>query len=94
MERDVMIGHGMSQFLKERFMECSDKYSVHVCNECGLFASKKPNKNYWYCHACKNETDVSQVHLPYTCKLLFQELMSISIAPRIRVKKNIYNETV
>lgn len=84
MERDAMISHGMSQFLKERFMETSDQYIVHVCDNCGLFARKVIDSNHYICDSCRETKKISTVALPYAFKLMVQELLAINIMPRIR----------
>jgi DNA-directed RNA polymerase II subunit RPB2 len=89
MERDAMIAHGASQFLKERLIDTSDKYEIDVCNKCGIIATKMINKNSYFCSAC-NSTETSKVTIPYAFKLLVQELMSINILPKINPDINEY----
>jgi len=86
MEKDSMIAHGISQFLKERMMETSDIETFHICDDCGLLTSRVIDKDYYHCTACNNSTRISKVNLPYACKVLFQELMSINILPRIKTE--------
>ena len=92
MEKDAIVAHGMSQFLKERLMETSDISKAYVCDECGMFASKVIDKDYYRCKGCHNSTRISAVVIPYACKLLFQELTSVNILPRIRTEKSIYSD--
>jgi DNA-directed RNA polymerase II subunit RPB2 len=83
MERDCMVSHGASRFTKERMYDVSDKYSVHICKKCGLIASYNDKMHIHHCHACDNRTDFAYVEMPYACKLIFQELNTMNIAPRI-----------
>jgi DNA-directed RNA polymerase II subunit RPB2 len=84
MERDCIISGGASAFLREKTFVLSDMYRIHVCDNCGMFANYNPNRAF-KCKIC-DHTDVSQVEIPYACKLLFQELLSMCIAPKIHTK--------
>lgn len=84
MERDCMIAHGASAFLKERLLDVSDAFRVHICEICGLMtpiASIK--KQQFECRPCKNKTKIAQVIIPYAAKLLFQELAAMNVATRM-----------
>jgi DNA-directed RNA polymerase II subunit RPB2 len=98
MERDAMISHGCSLFLKERLVDNSDIYTCYVCSKCGLIASKKLDKDIYICRACSklpeyqdNVPYANKVVMPYAFKLLVQELMAINILPRIQVKDDYSN---
>lgn len=80
MERDCLIGYGASMMLVERLMISSDAFDVDVCNQCGLLAYSG------WCHSCRSSGSVSTITIPYACKLLFQELESMNIVPRLTLK--------
>lgn len=82
MERDCMISHGAARFLKERLMDVSDKYRIHVCENCGLIATAKLQQGEYFCNLCP-QSKICQVFIPYACKLLFQELLAMHIVPKI-----------
>ncbi|XP_028173888.1 DNA-directed RNA polymerase III subunit RPC2 [Ostrinia nubilalis] len=81
MERDCLIGYGASMLLMERLMLASDAFSADICGACGRLASRA------WCHACRSSAAVSTVEMPYACKLLFQELASMNIVPKLTLKK-------
>ncbi len=86
MERDCMCSHGASRFTKGRLYDASDAYSVHVCKKCGMIAAYNNKKHVHICNQCGNRTDFAYVELPYACKLMFQELITMNVAPRIMTK--------
>ena len=83
MERDCMVSHGASKFTKGRLYDASDAFQVYVCKCCGLIASYNDEKHIHHCRTCDNRIEFDYVELPYACKLLFQELITMNIAPRI-----------
>ncbi len=83
MERDVIIAHGASKFVKDRLYDASDKYSVHVCKKCGMIACYNDKEKIYLCNICDNKSSFAKVNIPYSAKLLFQELISMNVVPRI-----------
>jgi DNA-directed RNA polymerase II subunit RPB2 len=80
---NCMVSHGASRFTRERMYDVSDKYSVYVCKRCGLIASYNDQQHIHLCKTCDNRSDFAYVEIPYACKLLFQELTTINVVPRI-----------
>ena len=66
MERDVLLGHGLSLFTKESYMERSDKFNLLIDNFIGSEINK-PTLN------------MSQIKIPYSFKLLSQELNAMGL---------------
>ncbi|KAM7288467.1 DNA-directed RNA polymerase III subunit RPC2 [Ixodes scapularis] len=82
MERDCLIGHGASLLLLERLMLSSDACQVDVCRGCGLLGYSR------WCHFCRSSRTMASLRVPYACKLLFQELLSMNIIPRLDLKSH------
>jgi len=80
---NCMVSHGASRFTRGRMYDASDKYSVYICKKCGLIASYNDQMHIHHCRTCDNRVDFAYVEIPYACKLLFQELNTMNIAPRI-----------
>jgi hypothetical protein len=52
MERDALISHGVSGFLKESLMERSDKAQIRICNGCGTVPIFNAKQSLFVCPLC------------------------------------------
>ena len=62
MERDAIIAHGASNFLKERMSTSSDSSTQPLCGSCGHFA--KIEEDGYKCTSCTSETNFVACSLP------------------------------
>jgi DNA-directed RNA polymerase subunit B len=87
MERDCLIGHGAAMLLRDRLLEESDKYTLFICENCGQIAYYDMKQRRYMCRICDEKAKISPVIVSYAFKLLLQELMSLCITPKLRLKE-------
>lgn len=87
MERDCLIGHGAAMLLRDRLLEESDKYTLYVCETCGQIAYYDMKQRKYVCKICDDKAKVSPVVVSYAFKLLLQELQSLCITPKLKLKE-------
>lgn len=82
METAALWAHGVFSFMKEAFMEKSDKYQYDIDNNTGNIAiSNKQLGVYRSEDENLPSYDFSSIQTPYAFKLLSQELMTMSLKP-------------
>ena len=82
MERDSIVSHGISSFLKESNMKRSDEYKVQIDQTSGLI---------------QYDGDVNNkcmIELPYAMKLMIQELQTMCINTRLITETKVTNKPV
>ena len=87
MERDCLIGHGAAMVLRDRLLEESDKYLLYVCEKCGFISYYDIKQRKYTCRICEDKAQISPVVVSYAFKLLLQEMMSLCITPRLKLKE-------
>lgn len=85
MERDCLVGYGAAALISERLMTSSDAFIGHVCQKCGVLGYKT-HANVVWCQNCRCGQNMMDIKLPYACKLLFQELISMNIIPKLNLQ--------
>ena len=112
MERDALIGNGMSHFLSESFLKRGDEYFVAICNQTGMIAIYNEAQNIFlspfadgpiqFAPGLEKDSfgmriktvsrfgrSFSIVKIPYSLKLLIQELQTMNVVTRIITDDNI-----
>lgn len=84
MERDGLLGHGVSFLLRDRFMWCSDGCVAHLCKRCGsfMFTQSKKNSHQYeekYCSFCKTHDKIVPIFIPYVLRYLVAEFAAMNI---------------
>ncbi|KAL2633771.1 hypothetical protein R1flu_005250 [Riccia fluitans] len=81
MERDCLIAHGAAATLQERTFHLSDYHEVAICRGCKQMAHIDADR-VPTCRFCTKGTkdEIVKVEIPYSCKLLVQELQSMGIS--------------
>lgn len=70
MERDCLIGNGLGSFIKEAFMDKSDKYQTTLQNGNCFVTTGRPDPNW-------------KVQVPYAYKLMMHELLTMGVTAEI-----------
>jgi len=82
MEKDSILSHGLSAFLKESTMERSDKYKWLLNNETGQLVGNDLNPTAD--PTAPDNTNIDPVETPYAFKLFMQEIQSMGIAMKMQ----------
>ena len=87
MERDCLIGHGAAMLLRDRLLEESDKYTLYICETCGQIAYYDMKQRRYVCKLCEDKAKISPAVVSYAFKLLLQELVSLCVSPKLKLKE-------
>jgi DNA-directed RNA polymerase II subunit RPB2 len=86
MEKDTLIGNGLSRFISEKFYNHSDGFKTYICRGCGNNANVNFALNIYSCKRCGEMADIAEVDSSWSSQLFRHELrsMNIGVTPLLR----------
>ena len=79
MERDAIISHGASEFLRERLCTVSDAYETVFCTTCGSIAIANNMSDIPVCRLCDEKAEFGTCTIPYAYKLMSHLLVGAGL---------------
>lgn len=86
MQKDVIISHGASHFLMEKFRDDSDGFDIYVCRNCGKRPIVNEKQGIIICNTCDAmglDPQPVKIRSTWASKLFFQELESINVGVQL-----------
>ena len=87
MEIECTVAHAAAEILRERTLTAADDFHMFICRRCGLTADGNERIAYYFCRFCGTSDEVVKVNIPYTSKLMVQELNALGIKVIFKVKE-------
>lgn len=79
MEKDNMLVHGLAKFTHEKMFDNSDPFTIKLCKKCkNYFKVVEMSDGVYLCKIC-DSIDVVDCYIPFSAKLLCQELNAMGI---------------
>lgn len=82
------VSYGASNFVIDRLVTNSDGYEMYVCDYCGNTAIANTTAKRFECKRCQQNTAISKIRIPYSAKLLMQNLAACGIGVWLNVDKD------
>ena len=89
MERDVLVSHGSSRFIAEKYFNHSDGFTQHICR-CGKVAIVNAEKGIYKCNYCKDNADIYAAPTSWSSSIFMKELESMNVGLRIKGQPHTY----
>ena len=95
MEKDVLISHGCSHFLMEKFRDDSDGFDIYVCKTCGTRPAVNEARELIICKICEangQEPVVIKTKCTYATRCFFDEMEGMNIGLKFGVEDYAYEK--
>lgn len=85
MEKDVIVAHGTSRTLHEKFYADSDGFNLHVCRRCGNRATVNVKNNTYRCNTCGNNANIVIIPSSWVSNVFINEISAMNIKMKLDV---------